>query len=70
MIIFRVLIQFFIILIKLIQLTRISKSELIMENLFLRQLLTVNQAKKVKPKLTDFDRSFWIALKQTWNKWK
>ena len=70
MIIFRVLIQFFIILIKLIQLTRKSKSELIMENLALRQQLVVYQAKKVKPKLTDFDRSFWIALKQMWSKWK
>ena len=42
---------------------------MIIENLALRQQLAIYQTKKTKPRLTNFDRSFWIALKQSWNKW-
>ena len=69
MIIYQVLIRFFILLIKFIQIIRKSKSELIIENLALRQQLAIYQTKKTKPKFTDLDRSFWIALKQSWSKW-
>jgi putative transposase len=69
MIIYRILIRFFIVLIRIIQISRKSKSELILENLALRQQLTTYQTKKVKPKLNNSDRSFWIALKQTFSKW-
>jgi hypothetical protein len=34
----------------------------------LRQQLVAYLAKK-KPKITDIDRSFWIAMKQIWPKW-
>ena len=67
--IYRVLIQLFCFLIRGIQAFRKSKSELIMENLALRQQLATYQIKKTNPRLTDLDRSFWIALKQSWNKW-
>ena len=66
---YRVLIRLFIILIKFIRIVRKSKNELIMENLALRQQIATYQTKKVKPKLTNFGRSFWIALKHSWNKW-
>ena len=69
MIIYRILIRFFIVLIRIIQISRKSKSELILENLALRQQLSTYQTKKSKPKLRNLDRSFWIALKQSWNKW-
>jgi putative transposase len=69
MIIYRILIRFFIVLIRILQINRKSKSELILENLALRQQLGVYQTKKSKPKLSNLDRTFWIALKQTWNKW-
>ena len=40
-----------------------------MENVALRQQLSVYQIKKTAPKITDVDRSFWVALKQVWAKW-
>ena len=70
MILYRVFIRLFSFLIKLIQVTHKSKNELIIENLVLRQQLSCYQLKKTKPKLTNFDRSFWIALNQTCKKWK
>ena len=69
MLVYWVLVGFFFVLIKFIQIVRKSKSELIIENLALRQQLAIYQTKKTKPRLTNFDRSFWIALKQSWNKW-
>ena len=69
MIIYRILIRFFIVQIRFIQISRKSKSELILENFALRQQLATYQVKKTKPKLSDLDRSFWIALKHTFSKW-
>jgi putative transposase len=69
MIIYRILIRFFIVLIRILQISRKSKSELILENLALRQQLGVYQVKKSKPKISNLDRSFWIALKLSWCKW-
>ena len=66
---YRVLIRFFIILIKILQIIRKSREELVLENLALRQQLAVYQTKKTKPKINDEDRCFWIALKQSWSKW-
>ena len=34
-----------------------------------REALDKATIKKAKPKLTDLDRSFWVALKQVFNKW-
>jgi len=45
-----------------------SKSDLWLENIALRQQLSIYQVKKTIPKLTDLDRSFWV-LKQVWAKW-
>ena len=42
---------------------------MILENLALRQQLATYQKKKTKPTVTNLDRSFWIALKQSWDKW-
>ncbi len=46
-----------------------SKSHLMLENLALRQQLSTYQIRKEAPKLTDLDRSFWVALKRVWAKW-
>ncbi len=46
-----------------------SKKDLVLENLALRQSLANFKAKRKRPKITDMDRLFWIALKQTWSKW-
>jgi putative transposase len=47
-----------------------SKSDLLLENIELRQQLSTYLIKKTKPKLTDLDRSFWIALKHIFGKWR
>lgn len=67
---YRILIRFFFLFIKFIKLFQKSKNDLIIENLVLRQQLATYKSKKVKSKLIDVDRSFWIAIKQSWNKWK
>ena len=46
-----------------------SKNDLLLENLALRQQLSTYQIKKTVPKLTDLDRSFWVALRKVWAKW-
>ena len=46
-----------------------SKENLIFENMALRQQLIAYLSKREKPKITDIDRSFWIALKEIWPKW-
>ncbi len=66
----KTLIQLLALSFKLIQLTLKSKSDLIMENIELRQQLATYQAKKAKPKnITDVTRSFLVALRQAWSKW-
>ncbi len=47
-----------------------SKDDLILENISLRQQLSVYKSKKTKPRITDVDRSFWIALTKVWAKWR
>ena len=69
MLVFKITVRFFIFLIKFLQIIRKSKNDLIIENLALRQQLAIYQTKKTKPKLTNIDRSFWIALKRSWCKW-
>ncbi len=64
------LIRLFVVMIKIINTVFKSKNDLIMANIVLRQQLSNYKAKKVKPKITDKDRSFWIALKQAWCKWR
>jgi len=65
---YHILIRFFTIFLIVIQTLCKSKEDLILENLTLRQQLSTYLIKKTKPKLTDLDRSFWIALKQVFNK--
>ncbi len=45
------------------------RSNLLLENVVLRQQLSTFVIKKEKPKLTDLDRSFWVALKKVFSKW-
>ena len=66
---YRVLIQVFIILIKIVKTVLKSKNDLILENLALRQQLSLYKAKKQKVRLNEIDRTIWVALKETWSKW-
>ena len=65
---YQILIRLFTIFLFIFQTLFKSKNDLLLENLALRQQLSIYQIKKTIPNLTDFDRSFWIALKQAWAK--
>ncbi len=47
-----------------------NKRELAMENLALRQQLAVYKRNAKRPKLTNADRGFWMALMRWWPKWR
>jgi len=47
-----------------------SRRDLILENLALRQQLSVLAAKHPQPGLTGPDRLFWVALRRFWSDWK
>lgn len=47
-----------------------SKSNLLLENLALRQQLSTYRTKNKNPNLANIDRLFWVALKQVWAKWR
>ncbi len=46
-----------------------SKGDLLLENLSLRQQLAMFMSRNIKPKITNVDRSFWVALMRVWTKW-
>jgi putative transposase len=47
-----------------------SRRDLLLENLVLRQQLSVFQQRKQRPKLTPFDKLFWVGIKRIWSQWK
>ncbi len=66
---YQILIRLFKIFLEIIQTLFKSKSDLLLENLALRQQLAKYLTKNNKPKLTDVDRFFWVGLRQVWGKW-
>ena len=46
-----------------------DRSQLILENLALRQQLAAYKRKQPRPRLTDFDRAFWTVLKDQFANW-
>ena len=47
-----------------------SWSDLLLENAALRQQLAALKKENPRPKLSRFDRIFWVFLRRLWNKWK
>jgi putative transposase len=47
-----------------------SRSDLLIENLALRQQLAILMAKKPRPRMRAADRIFWVALRRVWPRWK
>jgi hypothetical protein len=43
---------------------------LLLENLALRQQLVVFKRRHCKPRLSLFDKVFWVAARQVWSDWK
>ena len=47
-----------------------SRSDLLIENLALRQQLAILTAKRPRPRMRAPDRFFWVALRRFWPRWK
>ena len=47
-----------------------ARSDLLIENLALRQQLAVLTAKRPRPQMRTADRIFWVALRRLWPRWK
>ena len=47
-----------------------SRRHLLLENLALRQQLTVLKAKRKRPKLTTVEKLFWVMARKLWSDWK
>ena len=47
-----------------------SRSDLLIENLSLRQQLAILTAKRPRPRMRAADRFFWVALRRFWPRWK
>jgi transposase InsO family protein len=65
----RVLTQIMEVLFSLVRTVCGSKADLAMEALALRQQLAVYKRKNPRPRLDDFDRLFWVALKDQFAGW-
>ena len=66
---YQILIRFLSIFLIIIRTLLKSKSNLLLENVALRQQLSTYLIKKTEPKLMDLDRAFWVALMQVFSKW-
>ena len=47
-----------------------TRRELVLENLALRQQLSVWKARQPRPRLTEMDRIFWVELSRLWKNWR
>jgi hypothetical protein len=47
-----------------------SRRNLLLENIALRQQLITLKRKHTKPRLSHFDRLFWVMVRRMWSKWK
>jgi putative transposase len=47
-----------------------SRSDLLIENLALRQQVAVLTVKRPRPRMRAADRFFWVALRRFWPRWK
>ena len=46
-----------------------SRSDLVLENLALRQQVQVLKRRRPRPQLDDADRAFWVAMRRAWRGW-
>ena len=46
-----------------------SRSDLVLENLALRQQLYALTRRRSRPRLDDGDRTFWVAMRCAWQSW-
>jgi len=49
---------------------RTSRSDLVLENLALRQQLATYARRQKRPRLKPEERAFWVALSRVWQGWR
>lgn len=65
----RIVLQLMQMMLALVQVLSASRMELALENLALRQQVAALKRERPRPRLTDFDRLFWVALRDRWYDW-
>jgi len=65
----RIMLQLMQMMLALVQTLMASRMELALENLALRQQVAALKRERPRPRLTDFDRLFWVALRERWYDW-
>ena len=45
------------------------RASLVLENLALRQQLSILRRSRRRPRLRPLDRAFWVVLSRTWSRW-
>src|ERR1700739_5163288 len=64
------MLAFFLGLFRLVWLFEKGDAAILLENLVLRQQLSIYKRKQKHPRLTAHDRWFWIALAAVWKDWR
>ena len=65
----RIVLQLMQMMLALVQALAASRMELALENLALRQQVAALKRERPRPRLTDLDRLFWVALRERWRDW-
>ena len=65
----RVLVKVMEMLLSLVRALFGRRADLALENLALRQQVAALKRERPRPSLDDFDRAFWVALKEQWSRW-
>jgi putative transposase len=65
----RVLVRVMEMLLSLVRALFGRRADLALENLALRQQVAILKRERPRPPLDDFDRAFWVALKDRWSRW-
>jgi putative transposase len=65
----RIVLQLMQMMLALVQALTAGRMDLAMENLALRQQVAALKKDRPRPRLTDLDRLFWVALRDRWADW-
>lgn len=66
---FRLLILLTTILLSALRVVLRSRSDLVLENIALRQQVEALKRRRRRPQLDDADRAFWLAMRSAWRGW-
>ena len=65
----KLLLTLLTIVVRALRLVFRSRSDLVLENIALKQQVDALKQKRPRPQLDDADRAFWVAMRTAWNGW-